>query len=58
MRTLRRALKICGSIPALALALDSSIGDLVHWLDGHAEAPTPVFMLALDLVAKGRDTGR
>lgn len=58
MRTLRRALRICGSIPALAHALDSSIADVAHWLDGHAEPPTPIFLLALDLVASGRDTGR
>jgi hypothetical protein len=57
MRTLRRALKICGGVRALAHALDSSIGDLLHWLDGHA-VPTPIYIVALDLVAGGRDTGR
>jgi len=58
IRTLRRALRICGGVPALAHALGSSIGDLSHWLDGYAEPPTAVFILALEIVASGRDTGR
>ena len=58
LRTLRRALTICGSIPALASALDSTIGDVSHWLDGYADPPPPVYILALDIVASGFDRGR
>jgi len=57
IRTLRRALKLCGGVQPLAHALDSSIADLLQWLDGHA-VPPAIYIVALDLVAGSRDTGR
>jgi|GEM_PF-5668168 hypothetical protein len=57
MRTLRRALKRCGGVRGLAHALDSSIADLLDWMDGHA-VPPAVYIVALDLVAGSRDSGR
>ena len=51
IRTLRRAVEICGGIPTLARALNVTKGELSHWLDGHAVPPTAIYMLALDLVA-------
>jgi hypothetical protein len=51
MRTLRRAVTACGGLPALAKALDVSLGDLAHWLEGQLATPNAVFIKALDLVA-------
>jgi hypothetical protein len=57
-RTLNRAVAICGGVPALAAALGVSIGELSHWLEGKVHPPTDIYIMALDLVAGGRDTGR
>jgi hypothetical protein len=56
MRTLRRAVTACGGLPALAKALEVSVGDLAHWLEGQVATPNAVFIRALDLVA-GLGTG-
>jgi hypothetical protein len=55
IRTLRRAVAICGGAAALAKALDVSVGQLSYWLDGKLHPPTDIYIRALDLVAGGRD---
>jgi hypothetical protein len=57
IRTLRRAATVCGGIPALAVALEVSVSDLSHWLNGLVAPPDVVYKRALDLVARGRNTG-
>ena len=51
-RTLRRALGVCdGDVDALAAALGVSVGEIGHWLDGHAVPSAEVHVRALDIVA-------
>ena len=51
-RTLRRALGVCdGDVDALAVALGVSVGEIAHWLDGHAVPSADVHVRALDMVA-------
>jgi len=54
IRTLRRALATVGSEERLAAELGVSVVDLSSWLSGERVAPSPVFMKALDIVAKTR----
>jgi DNA-binding transcriptional regulator YiaG len=54
IRTLRRALATLGSEERLAAALEVSLLDLSSWLSGERVAPSPVFIKALDIVAKTR----
>ena len=54
IRTLRRALATVGSEERLAAELGVSLRDLSSWLSGERVAPSPVFMKALDIVARTR----
>ena len=54
IRTLRRALATVGSEERLAAELGVSLVDLSSWLAGEQVAPSPVFMKALDIVARTR----
>jgi hypothetical protein len=56
--TLRRALRACGGLLALAGALNVSAFDLFDWLHGYVPTPTAIYITAMDLAASGRDTGR
>jgi DNA-binding transcriptional regulator YdaS (Cro superfamily) len=56
-RTLRRALKVRGSIVALAKALGVSAADLSAWMNGHVALPTAIYIKALDLVASSPGSG-
>jgi hypothetical protein len=51
-RTLRRALRIVGAKEQLASKLNISLGDLEAYVAGHKVLPTPVYIAALDIVAK------
>ena len=54
-RTLRRALDAYGgNVQLLAQALGVPANDLYGWLSGARVPPTPVYMAALDVVARGR----
>jgi hypothetical protein len=55
IRTLHRAVAICGGVAALAKALGVSVAQLSHWLDGKLHPPTHIYIRALDLVAGVRD---
>ena len=54
IRTLRRALATVGSEERLAAELHVSLVDLAAWLSGERVAPNPVFIAALDIVARTR----
>jgi hypothetical protein len=52
-RTLGRALKAMGSLQRLAEHLGVSEAEVARWLAGSGSPPTPVYLRALDLVARG-----
>lgn len=52
-RTLARALRAMGSLESLAEYLGVSQAQLVQWLTGNGRPPTPIYLRALDLVARG-----
>ena len=52
-RTLTRALRSMGSLERLAAHLGVSEAQLVQWLTGNGRPPTPIYLRALDLVARG-----
>ena len=54
IRTLNRALQICGGEVALAEALGTSVEVLFGWLNGKVTTPVDAYIKALDLVATGR----
>jgi DNA-binding transcriptional regulator YiaG len=54
IRTLRRALATVGSEERLAAELNVSLVDLSSWLSGERIAPSEVFIVALDIVARTR----
>lgn len=43
----------CG-LPALARSLEVSLAYLTTWVDGVAKAPMPVYIRALEMVARSR----
>ena len=55
-RTLGRAASLCGGLPALASALEVSLADLTAWVNGVAKAPMPVYIRALEMVARSQMT--
>jgi DNA-binding transcriptional regulator YdaS (Cro superfamily) len=57
VRTLHRAVAICGGVAGLAKALGVSVAQLSHWLEGYVHPPTDIYIRALDLVAGGGYTG-
>ena len=57
-RTLRRALDTCGgNVHILAQTLQVPPEELYAWLAGRKALPTPVYIAALDVVARGRLQG-
>lgn len=52
-RTLTRALRAMGSLQNLAQYLGVSEAQLMQWLTGDGRPPTPIYLRALDLVARG-----
>jgi hypothetical protein len=52
-RTLARALRSMGSLERLAAHLGVPEAQLVQWLTGNGRPPTPIYLRALDLVARG-----
>ena len=52
-RTLTRALRSMGSLERLAEHLGVSESQLMQWLTGNGRPPTPIYLRALDLVARG-----
>jgi len=52
-RTLTRALRAMGSLERLAEHLGVTESQLVQWLTGNGRPPTPIYLRALDLVARG-----
>jgi DNA-binding transcriptional regulator YdaS (Cro superfamily) len=53
-RTLQRALEIAGTMEALAVRLGASSAELSVWLSGERPTPSHVYLLALDVVSRGR----
>ena len=58
IRTLGRAADLCGGLPALARTLEVSLPDLTAWVNGVAQAPAPVYIRALEMVARSGVTTR
>ena len=52
-RTLTRALRAMGSLQGLAEYLGVPEAELMQWLTGNGRPPTPIYLRALDLVARG-----
>jgi hypothetical protein len=52
-RTLTRALRSMGSLERLAEYLGVPEAELMQWLTGNGRPPTPIYLRALDLVARG-----
>jgi hypothetical protein len=52
-RTLTRALRSMGSLERLAEHLGVPEAQLMQWLTGNGRPPTPIYLRALDLVARG-----
>ena len=52
-RTLTRALRAMGSMERLAEHLGVPEAQLMEWLSGSGRPPTPIYLRALDLVARG-----
>jgi DNA-binding transcriptional regulator YiaG len=52
-RTLALALRTIGSLERLAAYLGTTPATLLDWMEGRSEAPTIVYLRALDLVARG-----
>jgi hypothetical protein len=57
IRTLSRAVEICGGVAALAKSLGVSVEVLRQWLNGDIVPTTEVYLKALDLVAGVRYRG-
>jgi hypothetical protein len=58
LRTLYEALRISGSERMLARRLHVPLGELRRWLAAEDVPPTPVFLLAVDIICEGpRYTG-
>jgi hypothetical protein len=57
IRTLSRAVEICGGVAALAKSLGVSAEVLRQWLNGDSAPTTEVYLKALDLVAGVRYRG-
>ncbi len=51
-RTLRRAAEIVGGLDELAARLAVPKDDLWMWMQGSKQAPTPVFLKAVDIVTQ------
>jgi len=52
LRTLQRAVQICGGEQALALRIRVTPSHLALWLRGLERPPTDVFLRAVDLVSE------
>jgi hypothetical protein len=52
-RTVRRAAADCGGLERLAERVGGCAADLRHWYAGESLPPTPIFLKALDIVARG-----
>jgi DNA-binding phage protein len=57
IRTLNRAVEICGGVAALAKHLGVSLEALRRWLDGDTVPTAEAYLKALDLVAGVRYRG-
>jgi hypothetical protein len=54
MRTLQRAAETLGGVRELAELLGKPVADVQRWVDGKAQPPQDLFLVALDIVAGGR----
>jgi hypothetical protein len=50
-RTLARAVEIAGGVEALARFLGSSPAEIRKWASGESNAPMPIFLAMVDVVA-------
>ena len=57
MRTLAKALETLGSEQALADTLGVPVESIAGWLKGTAAPPDAVYLVALEIVAKGPFNG-
>lgn len=53
IRTLQRAADTLGGVPRLARAFNVSPEEVHAWLSGAKTPPADVYMMALDVVARG-----